>query len=183
MLFSCRAGHVHRTQSESPAPRGCGARNPLADGDCILPAAPHGLEIVISHPRFYLGEVGNDNTKPLFTLPIPASRDMVHTGYHFVMPDENGWSRYLHFEAAWLLVFTALVYGLWGLWTGHFRKNLLQGPGERTWRGYRKALGLVLMHYLRRVPPGEATDKGSARRYNVAQRTAYLLVIFVVFPR
>ncbi len=137
-----------------------------------------GLGITISHPRFYLGEVGNVNTKPLFTLPIPASRDTVKTGYHYEMPDFNGWGRYLHFEAAWLLVLTALVYGAWGLWTGHFRKNLVPERGERSWRGYWKALGLVMKRYLGRGP----ADSGEGRRYNVAQRTAYLLVIFVVFP-
>ncbi|MGB3630824.1 MAG: cytochrome b/b6 domain-containing protein, partial [Terracidiphilus sp.] len=52
-----------------------------------------GFEIVISHPRFYWGEVGNVNTKPLFVIPIPASRDTVPTGYNYVMPDQNGWSR------------------------------------------------------------------------------------------
>ena len=39
-----------------------------------------GGEIVISHPRFYWGEVGNVNTKPLFVIPIPSSRDTVPTG-------------------------------------------------------------------------------------------------------
>jgi len=137
-----------------------------------------GLGITISHPRFYLGEVGNVNTKPWFTLPIPASRDTVPTGYHTIMPDFNGWGRYLHFEAAWLLVLTALVYGVWALWTGHFWKNLVPERGERSWRGYWRAFGLVMKRYLRRTPP----DEGEERRYNVAQRTAYLLVIFVVFP-
>ena len=33
-----------------------------------------GGEIVISHPRFYWGEVGNSLTQPLFTIHIPASR-------------------------------------------------------------------------------------------------------------
>src|SRR6185437_6869032 len=29
-----------------------------------------GLEIVVSHPRFYWGETGNVNTPPLFKIPI-----------------------------------------------------------------------------------------------------------------
>ena len=54
-----------------------------------------GLKIVISHPRFYRGETGNVNMRPLFTIPIASSRDTVPTGYNYVMPDQNGWSRYL----------------------------------------------------------------------------------------
>jgi len=133
-----------------------------------------GCEIVVSHPRFYWGETGTDLTKPLFIIPIPASRDLVPTGYRYVLPDQNGWSRYLHFEAAWLLVFTALVYGLYGLFTGHFLRNILPERGNRNWRSFRR----VIAKYLRRAPP----DPTEARSYNVLQRTAYIAVIFVVFP-
>ena len=77
---------------------------------CFVALLISGLEIVISHPRFYWGEVGNVNTRPLFTIPIPSSRGTVPTGYGFVMPDANGWSRYLHFQTAWALVLTGLIY-------------------------------------------------------------------------
>ncbi len=87
-----------------------------------------GAEIVISHPRFYWGEVGNALTHPLFTLPIPASRSTVPTGYGYVLPDQNGWSRSLHFQAAWAVVLTGLVYAIFSLWSGHFRKNLIPAP-------------------------------------------------------
>ena len=33
-----------------------------------------GIEIVISHPRFYWGENGNVLTPALFSFPIPSSR-------------------------------------------------------------------------------------------------------------
>jgi thiosulfate reductase cytochrome b subunit len=133
-----------------------------------------GLEIVISHPRFYWGETGNVNMKPAFTIPIPASRDTVPTGYKYVMPDENGWSRYLHFEAAWLLVLTALVYGVWGLVSGHFRRNIFPARGEQSW----SAIWARVAKYLRRSPPDQQEEKS----YNVLQRVAYLVVIFVLFP-
>lgn len=133
-----------------------------------------GLEIVISHPRFYLGETGNVNMKPLFTIPIPASRDTVPTVYKMVMPDENGWSRYLHFEAAWVLVLTALVYGIASLLNGHFRRDLAPERKDWNWRAYRERIG----RYLRRERP-DAAESGS---YNVLQRTAYVVVIFVLFP-
>lgn len=133
-----------------------------------------GGEIVISHPRFYWGEVGNVNTKPWLTIPIPSSRGTVPTGYNYVMPDENGWSRYLHFEAAWVAVLTGLVYGIWGLASGHFRKNLIPERHDWSWRAYRDRI----TQYLRRKPQ----DSADSTSYNVLQRTAYLVVIFVLFP-
>ena len=133
-----------------------------------------GAEIVISHPRFYWGEVGNVRTAPLFTIPIPASRNTVPTGYGYVLPDQNGWSRYLHFQAAWAAVLTGLVYAISILWTGHLRKNLLLAPADRTWRAFRE----VIVRYLRHKPP----DKAEAHSYNVMQRSAYLIVIFLLFP-
>lgn len=42
-----------------------------------------GVEVLLSHPRLYWGEVGNVNTRPLFVLPVPASRSTVSTAYAF----------------------------------------------------------------------------------------------------
>ena len=133
-----------------------------------------GVEILISHPRFYWGETGNVNTAPLFTIPIPSSRGAVPTGYSTVLPDQNGWSRYLHFQAAWVIVLTGLVYVIAILWSGHLRKNLLPAKSDTTWLAIRD----VLASSLRRAPPPEA----EAHSYNVVQRTTYLAVIFVLFP-
>lgn len=133
-----------------------------------------GAEIVISHPRFYWGEIGNSLTPPLFTIPIPASRATVPTGYGYVLPDQNGWSRYLHFEAAWVLVLTGAIYGTVSLFSGHFRRKLLPAPQDRSWRAFRERT----TQYLRRAPPDEA----ETHSYNVLQRTVYLTVIFILFP-
>lgn len=130
-----------------------------------------GLEIVVSHPRFYWGETGNVNMHPAFTLPLATSRGTVNNGYGSSMPDQNGWSRSLHFEAAWLLVLTGAVYLAAGVLSGHFRRHLLPLPGQRSLRHLLQSLA----RDLRRPPP----DTGS---YNVLQRTAYLAVIFVLFP-
>jgi thiosulfate reductase cytochrome b subunit len=88
---------------------------------CFLALLVTGVEILISHPRFYWGEAGNILTPPLFKIPIPASRSSVPTGYGYVLPDQNGWSRYLHFQAAWAVVLTGLLYVVYGLLSGHFR--------------------------------------------------------------
>ena len=133
-----------------------------------------GMEIVISHPRFYWGEVGNVMTQPAFTLPIPASRRTVPTRYSFEMTDQNGWSRSMHFEAAWALVLTGLVYLLYGVWTGHFRRDLAPAQGERSWRDVRA----VLQKTVRRGRP----DAAEAQAYNVVQRATYLVVIFGLIP-
>jgi thiosulfate reductase cytochrome b subunit len=132
-----------------------------------------GVELIISHPRFYWGETGNSGTTPWLNLHIPSSRDTVPTGYGYTMPDQNGWSRYLHFEAAWLLVITALVYGIASFLNGHFRRNLWPKAGERSWSAIREVFG----RYLRRAP-----DIEGAHTYNVVQRLSYLGVIFVLFP-
>jgi len=133
-----------------------------------------GIEIIISHPRFYWGATGNPNTPSLFDLPIPASRPWVNTGYGFVLPDQNGWSRNLHFEAAWLVILTGLVYVISGLLGRHFRKTLLPAAGDLGWR----ALAKDIANHLRFQRPDEA----EAWSYNVLQRLTYLAVIFALFP-
>ena len=141
---------------------------------CFLVLLVTGVEILISHPRFYWGEEGNVLTPPLFTLPIPSSRATVPTGYGYVLPDQNGWSRYLHFQAAWLVVWTGLLYSSFGLLKGHFRRNLFPGRADLSWQ----ELSLVIARHLRLSPASEA----DAASYNVLQRLTYLTVIFVLFP-
>ena len=139
---------------------------------CFLALLVTGIEILISHPRFYWGETGNSGTPALFELPIPASRATVQTGYAYVLPDQNGWSRSLHFQAAWGVVLTGLLYVIFGVVTGHFRRDLLPPVGERSWR----ALSAEIGNHLRLKPGGNDAS------YNSLQRVAYIVVIFVLFP-
>jgi len=141
---------------------------------CFLALVVSGAEIVISHPRFYWGETGNVLTTPLFKLPIPSSRALVPTGYGYVLPDQNGWSRALHFQSAWVVVLTGLLYVISGLFTGHFRKDLLPAKATLSWR----SSWAVIAGHLRFKRPSEA----QAWSYNVLQRLAYLFVIFILFP-
>ena len=139
---------------------------------CFFALLLSGIEILISHPRFYWGESGNVLTPALFKFPIPASRATFPTSYGYVLPDQNGWSRYLHFQSAWLLVFTGAVYLLYGLFSGHFRRNLLPAGTQLSWRNVSETLA---GHF--RLKPGAETST-----YNVLQRLSYLFVIFVLFP-
>jgi len=141
---------------------------------CFLALVLSGVEILISHPRFYWGETGTVMDTPLFQLPIPSSRKLVQTGYGYVLPDQNGWSRALHFEAAWIAVLTGLLYVASGLVTGHFRKNLLPGKADLSWRHLWTAF--TKLFHLQRLGAAEAFS------YNTIQRLTYLCVIFVLFP-
>jgi thiosulfate reductase cytochrome b subunit len=141
---------------------------------CFFALLVSGLEIVISHPRFYWGETGNVGTPALFHFPIPASRSTVPTGYGYVMPDQNGWSRSLHFQTAWAVVLTGLLYVAYGLLAGHFRKHLLPAASDVTWG----TLSGEIANHLRFRRPGE----GEVWSYNVLQRLTYLFVIFILFP-
>jgi thiosulfate reductase cytochrome b subunit len=110
----------------------------------------------------------------LFKLPIPSSRSLVPTGYGYVLPDQNGWSRYLHFQAAWVVVLTGLLYVISGFFTGHLRKNLLPGGADLSWRAFSTAMAKHLRFKRPSAP--------EAWSYNLLQRLSYLLVIFVLFP-
>jgi thiosulfate reductase cytochrome b subunit len=133
-----------------------------------------GIEILISHPRFYWGENGNVLTPALFQLPIPSSRALVRTGYAYVLPDQNGWSRALHFQAAWLAVLTGLVYWCSGFLSGHFRNDFLPRGEDLSGR----ALWKTIVSHLRFERPSPA----EAWSYNLLQRLTYLVVVFVLFP-
>ncbi|HXN72164.1 MAG TPA: cytochrome b/b6 domain-containing protein [Candidatus Acidoferrales bacterium] len=141
---------------------------------CFFALLVTGMEIVVSHPRFYWGETGNVLMTPLFKIPIPASRSLVPTGYGYVLPDQNGWSRYLHFQAAWIAVLTGLLYVISILFTGHLRKDLLPGKSDLSWR----SISTTIAGHLRFKRPSESEGWS----YNVLQRLSYLFVIFVLFP-
>jgi thiosulfate reductase cytochrome b subunit len=141
---------------------------------CFFALLISGLEILISHPRFYWGETGNINTTPLFKIPIPSSRNLVPTGYGYVLPDQNGWSRYLHFQTAWIAVLTGIIYILSTLLTGHLRKDLFPRKADFSWRSFSYSIAEHLR--FARPPAAEAWS------YNLLQRIAYLFVILILFP-
>ena len=91
-----------------------------------------------------------------------------------MLPDQNGWSRYLHFQAAGAAVLTGLLYVGIGLLNGHFRRSLLPVRGSLSMRG----IWAEFAGHLRLRRPGEE----EAWSYNVLQRLTYLTVIFVLFP-
>jgi thiosulfate reductase cytochrome b subunit len=123
-----------------------------------------GIAILLAHPRLYWGETGAVGGPSLIDLPLPFVLDV----------PIRGPGRYLHFLAAWVCVFTGLVYVLTGLGTGHFVRSFLPARRELTLGAIR---GVVAGHLsARRV------NVDVPASYNVLQRLTYTAVVFVLLP-
>ena len=105
---------------------------------------------------------------------VSGKLSMHRDGYGFVLPDQNGWSRALHFQSAWIAVLIGLLYGIGGVFSGHFRRDLLPGKPDLSWRGFSAAI----RHHLLFKRPTDGGDDS----YNLPQRLTYLFVIFILFP-
>jgi thiosulfate reductase cytochrome b subunit len=165
-----------------------------------------GLRLFNYHPALYWGNYGYSGVPPFMSIaaledidtdePVGVTtimgRNFITTGVLGVSYDAAGepvsmafpnWlilpgglavARDVHFTAAWLLVLNGLVYLLFGLFSGHFRRDLLPAAGELR---PRHILADIWSHIRLRRPRGEV-----ARRYNVLQKLAYVVVIFALLP-
>jgi thiosulfate reductase cytochrome b subunit len=79
-----------------------------------------------------------------------------------------------HFLAAWMFVINGTIYLLFGLFSGHFRRDL--APNRDQLRPRHIASDIWNHLRLRRARGDEA------KRYNVLQKITYLAVIFVLLP-
>lgn len=101
-----------------------------------------GIGILLAYPRMHWGETGTLGTPSLFDLPLPFVLDL----------PLRGPGRYLHFLAAWVTLFTGLLYATSGLYTRHFRKNLLP---KRSDLGLKPILKVVSNHLRLKRPTEE----------------------------
>jgi thiosulfate reductase cytochrome b subunit len=122
-----------------------------------------GTAILLVQPSLYWGETGSFLTPSLIDLP-----------FHYVSRGQSGWGRHLHFLCAWVCILTGLVYVVYGLFTQHFRKNLLPAAGDFSWSS-------IVERAKIRLWPERPTEDESLT-YNAVQRMTYLGVIFVLFP-
>lgn len=147
-----------------------------------------GAEILMVHPRLYWGNAGNDLT-PAF-LELPISRNYHHHGWDKATPffaaanspvsasrtyeifNQNGWGRSLHFLSGWVLVITGLFYLLAGIFTRHFRQQLLPRRAEFSLRLWVNDFS----GHLRKIPPVAGDG------YGLLQKYTYMGVIFLLFP-
>ena len=121
-----------------------------------------GFAILVAHPRLYWGETGAVGMASLIDLPLP-----------FILDGRSGWGRSLHFLSAWVYVLTGALYVVSGLFTQHFRRNLLPTRKELKWRAILRSLTTHIR--LKRT-------EAEFMRYNPLQQVSYLVVIFVVSP-
>ena len=110
-----------------------------------------GAAILLAHPRLYWGETGARSGPSLIDLRLPFVLDV----------PIRGPGRYLHFLAAWITLFTGLIYVISGLFTRHFRSNLLPARSELSWKRIRQ----VILRHLRfaKTPPPSTP---SVKEYN-----------------
>jgi thiosulfate reductase cytochrome b subunit len=155
----------------------------------ILTLAFSGVIILMSHPRLYWGNVGNDLTAALIELPLGPNYK--HGGWslptHFFSAagpitqsrifeifNENAWARSLHFLVAWFLVTAFSVYLTAGLISGHIWKKLIPTRSELD---LRRIWPDLKAHVLTKVPASAGVQP-----YGLIQKCAYLTVIFLALP-
>lgn len=122
-----------------------------------------GVAILLAHPRLYWGETGAVGMPSLLDLPLP-----------FVVVGQTGWGRHLHFLCSWICVLAGAAYVFSGLYTRHFREDLVPAPRDLSWKSLASALRVRLNS---KQKSGEELPG-----YNVLQQMAYLAVVFVLFP-
>jgi thiosulfate reductase cytochrome b subunit len=146
---------------------------------CFLALLFSGGEILLSHPRFYWGETGNVLTPPLLVLPLPASRATVPTGFDYVLPDQNGWSRALHFQTAWILALTGFAYVGYGLALGYFRNATYYPLQKLTYRVVIFALFPMVMWTGLAMSPGFVSIVPASAELLGGQESARTIHFFV----
>jgi Ni,Fe-hydrogenase I cytochrome b subunit len=96
----------------------------------IITLGVSGVFILAVHPRLYWGEVGNDLVPAILEIPIsdnhrpegfertvdfPAISDSAFSANrNYIIFNQNGWARSLHFLAAWFFVIAGLFYAFTG---------------------------------------------------------------------
>jgi thiosulfate reductase cytochrome b subunit len=142
---------------------------------------PHALEIgVKEHAETVIGVTrvfGRefDTTGYLGLVSGPRGEPIASTFPPWMMLPGVQWlamARAWHFFFAWVFLLNGLVFVAYAIASRHLARDLV--PDRADWRG----LGASIRDHLRfRHPVGEA-----AKRYNVLQKLAYLVVVFGLLP-
>ncbi len=164
-----------------------------------------GLQIFNAHAELNWGKSTYDGTPPLLTISSRTQTGGQITGYTRVLGHEfdttgvlgaskgsggamvraafPSWitvpgakwlsmARTWHFFFAWIFVLNGIAFVLYAIFSRHLSRDL--APSSADLQGIGAS---IKDHLLFRHPSGEA-----AKRYNVLQKFAYLIVIFVLLP-
>jgi thiosulfate reductase cytochrome b subunit len=164
-----------------------------------------GLQIFNAHAELNWGKSSYDGTPPVLTISSRQNAQGQITGYTRVFGHEfdttgvlgaskssdgrmvraafpswltipdNKWlsmARAWHFFFAWVFIVNGVAFVLYALFSRHLARDLAPTGADL------KGIGASIKDHLRfRHPEGE-----EAKRYNVLQKLAYLVVIFVLLP-
>jgi thiosulfate reductase cytochrome b subunit len=171
---------------------------------CLTILLMSGLQIFNAHPALYWGDDSRDDTRILQITQKQVNGELhgitrigsVEFDTHGVLGTSRGeapgeyasrafpsWAtipgpqwlsmgRLWHFFFAWLFFLNGLCYIAWTVFSGHLRRDLVPTGAEVRGIG-----GSIRDHLLFRHAHGE-----DARRYNVLQNIAYLVIVFGVLP-
>ncbi len=146
-----------------------------------------GLQIFNEHPALYWGKSSYTGEPALLEVkgglpwgkssetgkPALVELESKFPSWMIIPSGQNlAMGRRWHFFFAWLFVINGLVYVVHSIVSRHLGRDLK--PTRDDWRGIGRS---IKDHLLLRQPRGE-----EARRYNVIQKLAYLLLIFGLFP-
>lgn len=127
-----------------------------------------GLTISNAHPHLYWGEFGANFDYAWYNPPHFPAWATIPSGYNLAL------ARTWHLAFAWVLAFGLLFYLIASLITRHFQRDLTLTRAEirpsHIWADIKD-------HVRLRFPTGAA-----ALRYNILQKLAYILVIFILIP-
>jgi thiosulfate reductase cytochrome b subunit len=172
---------------------------------CLTILLMSGLNIFAAHPALYWGKSSYTGRAPVFQIGakdgvgdalIGTTTILGHefntTGFlgagtaadgsavertfpsWMTIPDGRwlAMARQWHFFFAWIFVINGLCYVGYTIFSRHLARDL--APTRNDWR----SIGQSIVDHVRfRHPAGE-----ESKRYNVLQKLAYLIVIFVLLP-
>lgn len=155
-----------------------------------------GMMIFNAHPSLYWGKYGADQQVPWLTIDsngphgflrvgpvtVPTTGVLGYVGGRatafpgavtiptsYNLADARLW----HFFFAWVLVVAGVAYGVWGVASRHFGRDVVPDAAEVRPR----AIWHDVKNHLRFRFHGD-----DPRRYNVLQKLTYLLVLFALIP-
>ena len=166
---------------------------------CLFILIGSGLQIFNAHPALYWGD-RSDRDRPLLSIrPMRVDSGEVKgittiMGHQFDTTGVLGYSnnsarafpawatvpsakwlamgRQWHLFFAWLFVINGMLFAAYGIYSRHFKKDLLP-----TGQDLKQIPQAVKDHLVLRHPKGD-----EAKRYNVLQKLAYVGILFVVAP-